>query len=268
MNARYIYVTSYDGDQLSEFFPQDRAAISTVQDAMQKWGKFILVYEPNQADIVLMVMSRPAEDVLAVYDAHGWPQNQYLWRMMGRSGLQPVNAAGHESGKGVRTGNNEIVRTLGRGFTLIFADLNPILSAKIWSIKYCRSVLLPKVRGELLLGLALPTGNHQPSSNHDKNDTRNRRNSLVVVRRDAYMRVPDVNPVMFGMREGNKERSHSQHQHNNSNQHQYFQSNASTLRMIESRPNRFERIGCESNRNGCEESTPSPKKPVPDQSWI
>jgi hypothetical protein len=59
---------------------------------MQKWGKFILVYEPHQADIVLMVTSRPSEDVLAVYDAHGWPQNQYLWRMMGRSGLQPSEA--------------------------------------------------------------------------------------------------------------------------------------------------------------------------------
>jgi len=60
-----------------------------VQDAMQKWGKFIVVYEPRQADIVLMVTSRPSEDILAVYDAHGWPGNQYLWRMMGRSGLQP-----------------------------------------------------------------------------------------------------------------------------------------------------------------------------------
>ena len=35
-----------------------------------------------------VVMSRPSEDILAVYDAHGWPQNQYLWRMTGRSGLQ------------------------------------------------------------------------------------------------------------------------------------------------------------------------------------
>ena len=37
---------------------------------------------------MLMVTSRPSEDILAVYDAHGWPRNQYLWRMMGRSGLQ------------------------------------------------------------------------------------------------------------------------------------------------------------------------------------
>jgi len=93
VNARFIYVTSYDGDQFDpSLFPEDREAISTVQDAMRKWGKFILVYEPHQADIILMVMSRPSEDVLAVYDAHGWPQNQYLWRMTGRSGLQPSEA--------------------------------------------------------------------------------------------------------------------------------------------------------------------------------
>ncbi|MGB7863732.1 MAG: hypothetical protein WCF74_10120, partial [Candidatus Sulfotelmatobacter sp.] len=45
-----------------------------------------------QADIVIMVMSRPTEDVLAVYDAHGWPRNEYLWRMMGRGGLQKAEA--------------------------------------------------------------------------------------------------------------------------------------------------------------------------------
>jgi hypothetical protein len=90
VNAHYVYVTSYDGEQFNpNLLPDDRRAIGTVQDAMQKWGKFIVVYEPGQADIVLMVTSRPSEDVLAVYDAHGWPGNQYLWRMMGRSGLQP-----------------------------------------------------------------------------------------------------------------------------------------------------------------------------------
>jgi hypothetical protein len=89
VNARYVYVTSYDGDQFNtNLFPEDRQAIATVQDALQKWGKFTLVYQPSQADIVLMVTSRPSEDILAVYDAHGWPRNQYLWRMMGRSGLQ------------------------------------------------------------------------------------------------------------------------------------------------------------------------------------
>jgi hypothetical protein len=89
INARYVYVTSYDGDQFnSNLLPEDRNAIKSVQDAMQKWGKFILVYRPQEADIVLMVQSRPSEDVLAVYDAHGWPGNTYLWRVMGASGLQ------------------------------------------------------------------------------------------------------------------------------------------------------------------------------------
>jgi hypothetical protein len=89
VNARYVYVTSYDGDEFNiNLLPEDRQAINTVQDAMQKWGKFTLVYQPHQADIVLMVTSRPSEDILAVYDARGWPRNQYLWRMMGRSGLQ------------------------------------------------------------------------------------------------------------------------------------------------------------------------------------
>ena len=89
VNARYVYVTSYDGDQFDpNLLPSDREAINAVQDAIQKWGKFTLVYQYHQADIVIAVMSRPSEDVLAVYDAHGWPQNQYLWRMMGRSGLQ------------------------------------------------------------------------------------------------------------------------------------------------------------------------------------
>jgi hypothetical protein len=94
VNARFVYVTSYDGDQFNpNLFPDDRQAISTVQDAIQKWGKFILVYKPHEADIVLMVMSRPTEDVLAVYDAHGWPgDGQYLWRMTGRNGLQPGEA--------------------------------------------------------------------------------------------------------------------------------------------------------------------------------
>jgi len=90
VNARYVYVTSYDGDLFDpNLLSEDRQAISTVQDAIQKWGKLILVYEPQPADIVLMVTGRPSEDVLAVYDAHGWPRNsQYLWRMTSRNGLQ------------------------------------------------------------------------------------------------------------------------------------------------------------------------------------
>jgi len=93
-NARFVYVVAYDGDQFNaRLLPEDRDAIARVQDAIHKWGKLIVVYRPQDADIILAVQSRPSEDVLALYDAHGGdagsrPSQQYLWRVMGRGGLQ------------------------------------------------------------------------------------------------------------------------------------------------------------------------------------
>ena len=87
-NARYVYVASYDGDQFdTNLLPEDRNAIGAVQDAIQSWGKLTLVYQASEADIIILVTSRPSEDLLAVYDAHG-PRGNYLWRVMGESGLQ------------------------------------------------------------------------------------------------------------------------------------------------------------------------------------
>jgi hypothetical protein len=86
-NARYVYVASYDGDQFNpNLLSEDREAIGSVQNAIQTWGKLTLVYEPSQADIIILVTSRPSEDVMAVYDGHGSRSN-YLWRVMGRDGL-------------------------------------------------------------------------------------------------------------------------------------------------------------------------------------
>ncbi|HST12312.1 MAG TPA: hypothetical protein VLL05_18200 [Terriglobales bacterium] len=87
-NARFVYVASYDGDQFNpNLFPQDREAIGSVEDSIRKWGKLTVVTRPSDADIIVLVQSRPSEDVLAVYDAH-MPGGQYLWRTMGRDGLQ------------------------------------------------------------------------------------------------------------------------------------------------------------------------------------
>lgn len=93
-NARFVYVAAYDGDQFNpRLLPEDRDAIARVQSAIQKWGKLTLVFRPQEADVILMVQSRPSEDVLAVYDAHNGdeasrPSQIYLWRVMGRAGLQ------------------------------------------------------------------------------------------------------------------------------------------------------------------------------------
>ena len=86
-NARYVYVASYDGDQFDpNLFPEDRDAINSVQNAIQEWGKLIIVYRPSEADIIILVTSRPSEDLMAVYDAY--PSGSFLWRVMGRGGLQ------------------------------------------------------------------------------------------------------------------------------------------------------------------------------------
>jgi len=88
-NARYVYVASYDGDQFApNLLPEDRDAINAVQSAIQDWGKLTIVYQPSQADIIILVTSRPSEDVMAVYDASQWPRGNFLWRVMGRDGLQ------------------------------------------------------------------------------------------------------------------------------------------------------------------------------------
>src|ERR1700745_2146153 len=87
--ARYVYVACYDGEQLNpNLLPEDQAAIGAVQTSIQEWGKLIVVYQPSQADIIILVTSRPSEDVLAVYDARPSPAGNFLWRVMGRNGLQ------------------------------------------------------------------------------------------------------------------------------------------------------------------------------------
>src|SRR4029077_18619822 len=88
-NARYVYVASYDGDQFDQnLLPEDRNAITAVQDAIKKWDKLMIVYRPSEADIIILVTSRPSEDLMAVYDAYAWSSGSYLWRVMGRNGLQ------------------------------------------------------------------------------------------------------------------------------------------------------------------------------------
>jgi hypothetical protein len=88
-NARYVYVASYDGDQFDpNLLPEDRNAIGAVQNAIQDWGKLTLVYRPSEADIIILVTSRPSEDLLAVYDGHQGPNGNFLWRVMGRDGLE------------------------------------------------------------------------------------------------------------------------------------------------------------------------------------
>src|SRR5438876_6783263 len=58
-----LFRSSYDGDQFDRnLLPEDREAISAVQDSIQKWGKLTLVYRPFDADIIILVTSHPSEE--------------------------------------------------------------------------------------------------------------------------------------------------------------------------------------------------------------
>jgi hypothetical protein len=67
---------------------EDRQAIADVQDAIREWGHYIVVYRPQDADMILAVQKRGSEDTLAVYDARRGPDSTYLWRAMARGGLE------------------------------------------------------------------------------------------------------------------------------------------------------------------------------------
>jgi hypothetical protein len=87
-NARYVYVTSFDGSQWNpNILPEDRAAISEVEDSIRTWGHFTIVQEPRDAEMILVVQRRGSEDELAVFDPTRGHDATYLWRVMGRGGL-------------------------------------------------------------------------------------------------------------------------------------------------------------------------------------
>lgn len=90
-NARYVYVTSYDGPQFSlNLVPEDRAAIAAVQTAIQDAG-YVVVYNPWQADMILAVQARPSSDLLAVYSGGPYRTGTYLWRAEAKNGLSGSN---------------------------------------------------------------------------------------------------------------------------------------------------------------------------------
>ena len=90
-NARYVYVTSYDGPQFSlNLLPDDRTAIAAVQNAIQEAG-YVVVYHPWQADMVLAVQARGSSDLLAVYDGGRHGVGTYLWRAEAKNGLTGSN---------------------------------------------------------------------------------------------------------------------------------------------------------------------------------
>jgi len=86
-NAKFIYVTSTDGPQFApSTLPADQKAIADVQSEIQDWGYYTVVYSPREADMIVVVQSRPSGDLLSVYDAKR-TTTTWLWRAEQKGGL-------------------------------------------------------------------------------------------------------------------------------------------------------------------------------------
>ena len=67
-NARYVYVQAQDGDITNpRLFPEDRQAISDVEDAIRDWHRYSLAINPSQADLIIIVR----KGRLAALQGHG-----------------------------------------------------------------------------------------------------------------------------------------------------------------------------------------------------
>ena len=55
-NARYVYVQAEDGDLMKPgLYPEDRDAISNVQQALREWNRYAITTERDSADLVFIV---------------------------------------------------------------------------------------------------------------------------------------------------------------------------------------------------------------------
>jgi hypothetical protein len=55
-NARYIYIEAEDGDLLKPgLYPEDRQAITDVQDSIRAWNRYAIALNRNEADLVIVV---------------------------------------------------------------------------------------------------------------------------------------------------------------------------------------------------------------------
>lgn len=55
-NARYVYVQAEEGDVMNpRLFPEDRQAITDVQNSLDDWGRYAITTDSTQADLIFVV---------------------------------------------------------------------------------------------------------------------------------------------------------------------------------------------------------------------
>ncbi len=91
VKARYVMVTTMQGTEaLATVPPEDLRAVADVQMALQKWGRYTLVYKPEEADLIIALRRGRLASVTPTVE-------------VGRSSDDPKGKVGY--GVGVEAGN-------------------------------------------------------------------------------------------------------------------------------------------------------------------
>jgi hypothetical protein len=145
LNAKFVVITNYpdSGKNVNASispYAGDRRAMADVEAAIRKWGRWTVISSNSQADLIIAVRKGriagagaripvaeggptprntdplhprletevgPAEDMIAVYSAHGWPTNSPgegdinidatpLWRLIQSNALKSPSVPGVE----------------------------------------------------------------------------------------------------------------------------------------------------------------------------
>lgn len=75
--AQFVYVRTIDGDVMRpQVVPEDRDAAYRVEDQLSTWNRYVLVYEPQQADLVFVVRTGRIATTQGNVGAGSGPQDQ------------------------------------------------------------------------------------------------------------------------------------------------------------------------------------------------
>lgn len=102
-SATYVYVQAEDGDIFKpDLFPEDRQAISDVENGLRDWNRYVLTINRNEADLVFVV--RKGREVAAkVAGTIGTGPQPYPRNNPAGPGTSNPSQAGTSYGYGVGT---------------------------------------------------------------------------------------------------------------------------------------------------------------------
>lgn len=90
--AQYVYVEAIDGDQFNpRLYPPDREAIANVERAIREWKRYVLTFNRQDADLVVVVRTGRLAGVQGGYSRGTIPGAQ-VGQPAGRQGSQTPGA--------------------------------------------------------------------------------------------------------------------------------------------------------------------------------